>query len=59
MRHLNIPDVFELPRNDPEKESVSFVTVCAVAGIVIGAIMMLVAAREDKAASPPQVITER
>jgi hypothetical protein len=55
MHRPHIPDVFEIPRDSEETGRFPWIAACAIAAIVIGATMMLVAAHEDVPSPGPQV----
>jgi hypothetical protein len=59
MHHRYMPDVFEISSDAVEARRFPWVVACAVAAIVIGASMVLVAAHEDAIGSGPQVAVVR
>jgi hypothetical protein len=59
MRRPMIPDVFEIPGQAGDAGPFPWLAACAVAAIVIGATLALVAANESGTNAGPQVIVDR
>ena len=59
MHPLSMPDVFEIPACGDEAARFPWVTAASTAAIIVGAAMLLVAAREDPNSSAPQVTVVR
>jgi hypothetical protein len=56
---MNVPDVFELPSGPTETSQFPWISAWAIAAIVLGALMILVAAHEDTASPGPQITVLR
>jgi hypothetical protein len=59
MKRPALPEVFEIPGHSGDPGPFPWLSVFAVAAIVIGAAMVFVAANEDRMSPPPQVTVGR